>query len=196
MGVRGEIYSTKVSLQNRTYFFNVKENRLGDLYLNIVESKNKDIGGFDRQSIVLFADDLTNFLKGFEDSLRVLEKASREKKRGTDSRSRTDRLEKEGGEERSRDPRPAFGKGTHRKEQGGFDRSKSDRARGDAYGPGKSGAKVYKRSGAAKTPFKADGQKGAPHKGESFSAGSAKGPRKSRVVKAVRRTDGPREGDH
>ena len=82
MGVRGELFSTKVSLQNRTYFFNVKENRLGDLYLNIVESKNRDEGGFDRQSVILFADDLQEFLQGFDESLRVLEKASREKRRG------------------------------------------------------------------------------------------------------------------
>ncbi|MDR2134208.1 MAG: DUF3276 family protein [Treponema sp.] len=82
MGVRGELYSTRVILQNRTYFFNVKENRLGDLYLNIVESKNRETGGFERQSVILFADDLQEFLKGFDESLRVLEKAIREKKRG------------------------------------------------------------------------------------------------------------------
>ena len=82
MGVRGEIFSTKVALQNRTYFFNVKENRLGDLYLNIVESKNKDTGGFERQSIILFADDLQEFLSGFDESLRVLEKAVREQRKG------------------------------------------------------------------------------------------------------------------
>ncbi|MDR1429534.1 MAG: DUF3276 family protein [Spirochaetaceae bacterium] len=82
MGVRGEIFSTKINLQNRTYFFNVKENRLGDLYLNIVESKNREEGGFDRQSVILFADDLGDFLKGFDSALRVLEKAVREKKRG------------------------------------------------------------------------------------------------------------------
>jgi len=82
MGVRGELFSTKVGLQNRTYFFNVKENRLGDLYLNIVESKNRDEGGFERQSVILFADDLQEFLKGFDESLRVLEKAVREKRRG------------------------------------------------------------------------------------------------------------------
>jgi hypothetical protein len=81
MGIRGEIFSTTVSLQNRTYFFNVKENRLGDLYLNIVESKNKDTGGFERQSVILFADDLSEFLKGFDDSLRVLEKAVKEKRK-------------------------------------------------------------------------------------------------------------------
>lgn len=81
MGIRGEIFSTKVHLENRTYFFNVKENRLGDLYLNIVESKNKDTGGFERQSIVLFAEDLQEFLKGFDESLRVLEKAYKEQHR-------------------------------------------------------------------------------------------------------------------
>jgi hypothetical protein len=82
MGIRGEIYSTSVGLQNRTYFFNVKENRMGDLYLNIVESKNRDSGGFERQSVILFADDLTEFLKGFDESLRALEKAVKEKRRG------------------------------------------------------------------------------------------------------------------
>jgi hypothetical protein len=54
---------------------------MGDLYLNIVESKNRDTGGFDRQSVILFAEDLQDFLKGFDDSLRVLEKAIRERKR-------------------------------------------------------------------------------------------------------------------
>jgi hypothetical protein len=81
MGVRGEIFSTKVMLQNRTYFFNVKENRLGDIYLNIVESKNRDEGGFDRQSVILFAEDLQQFLQGFDESLKVMEKAAREKRR-------------------------------------------------------------------------------------------------------------------
>jgi len=85
MGVRGEVFSTRVMLPNRTYFFNVKENRLGDLYLNIVESKNKETGGFDRQSVILFADDLQEFLKGFDESLRVMEKAVREKRHGAPS---------------------------------------------------------------------------------------------------------------
>jgi hypothetical protein len=82
MGIRGELYSTKVFLNNRTYFFNVKENRLGDVYLNIVESKNKDEGGFDRQSVVVFADDLAQFLRGFDESLKVLEKEQRKHKGG------------------------------------------------------------------------------------------------------------------
>ena len=81
MGLRGELYSTRVILANRTYFFNVKENRMGDLYLNIVESKNRDVGGFDRQSVILFADDLQEFLKGFDEALRILEKETRERRR-------------------------------------------------------------------------------------------------------------------
>jgi len=83
MGLRGELFSTRVILQNRTYFFNVKENRMGDLYLNIVESKNRETGGFDRQSVILFAEDLQEFLKGFDESLRILEKEVREKRRST-----------------------------------------------------------------------------------------------------------------
>jgi hypothetical protein len=96
MGIRGELYSTTVGLQNRTYFFNVKENRMGDLYLNIVESKNKETGGFDRQSVILFADDLPEFLKGFDDSLRVLEKAVKEKRRNA---PKDDRPRKKAGED-------------------------------------------------------------------------------------------------
>jgi len=81
MGLRGELFSTRVLLQNRTYFFNVKENRVGDLYLNIVESKNRDEGGFERQSVVLFAEDLQEFLKGFDEALHILEKEVRERRR-------------------------------------------------------------------------------------------------------------------
>jgi hypothetical protein len=83
MGIRGEIFSTALQMKNRTYFFNVKENRLGDLYLNLVESKNEEGGGFDRQSIVIFADELQDFLGVFDESLKQLEKAVREKRKSS-----------------------------------------------------------------------------------------------------------------
>jgi hypothetical protein len=81
---------------------------MGDLYLNIVESKNRDTGGFERQSVILFAEDLQDFLKGFDDSLRVLEKAIRERTRSgrpgdrqRDSReSQESRNSRENGEDR------------------------------------------------------------------------------------------------
>jgi hypothetical protein len=81
MGIRGEIFSTRVLLNNRAYFFNVKENRSGDVYFNIVESKNKDSDGFERQSVIVFDEDLQEFLKGFDEALRVFEKTVRERKR-------------------------------------------------------------------------------------------------------------------
>jgi hypothetical protein len=81
MGIRGEIFSKKVLLRNRSYFFNVKETRTGDLYLNIVESKNRDDGGFERQSVILFAEDLQEVLQGFDEALRVLERSVHEKRR-------------------------------------------------------------------------------------------------------------------
>ena len=37
MGVRGELFTTQVVLDNRSYFFNVKENRTGDVFLQVVE---------------------------------------------------------------------------------------------------------------------------------------------------------------
>ena len=122
MGVRGELFSTKVSLQNRTYFFNVKENRLGDLYLNIVESKNRDEGGFERQSVILFADDLQDFLQGFDEALKILEKAQREKRRGKKTEVYPSRSPGPGKESRS--------SGRTRREEGPRDRPRSERPRG------------------------------------------------------------------
>ena len=54
MGERGEVFSTKLTKNDRTYFFNVKENIYGDLYLNIVESRPTDIEGkYRRKSVVV-----------------------------------------------------------------------------------------------------------------------------------------------
>jgi hypothetical protein len=106
MGIRGELFSTRVILPNRTYFLNVKENRMGDLYLNIVESKNKETGGFDRQSVIVFADDLPAFLGEFDKSLKVLEKAIREQKKNPPDRGGKRRTtEPEGGERNGRESR-------------------------------------------------------------------------------------------
>ena len=58
MGIRGELYTTQVLLANRSYFFNVKENRTGDVFLQIVESKNGKEGvERDRHQIAVFEED-------------------------------------------------------------------------------------------------------------------------------------------
>lgn len=74
MGVRGELFTTEVYLDNRSYFFNVKENRTGDVFLQVVESKNRDGADLDRHQIAIFAEDMQKFLQGMEKSLAFIEK--------------------------------------------------------------------------------------------------------------------------
>jgi hypothetical protein len=78
MGIRGELFSTKMTCEGRTYFFNVKENRMGDVFLTIVESKPTETEAFDRRSIVIFRENLQDFLKAFQGALKYMEKPGRE----------------------------------------------------------------------------------------------------------------------
>ena len=73
MGARGELFTTQIYLENRSYFFNVKENRTGDVFLQIVESKNRDGVEADRHQIAIFAEDMQKFLQGLEKSLDYVE---------------------------------------------------------------------------------------------------------------------------
>ena len=73
MGVRGEIFSEKATSGKRTYFFNVKENRNGDIFLNIVESKKKNTNNdFERYSLIVFEEDLDVFLDGFKKAVNFI----------------------------------------------------------------------------------------------------------------------------
>jgi hypothetical protein len=79
MATRGEVYSSKADTAKRTYFFNVKENRTGDLFLNIVESKKSrmPLGAaveeqFERRSVIVFKEDLAAFLNGFEAAVKYI----------------------------------------------------------------------------------------------------------------------------
>ena len=72
MGTRGEIFSSKANTAKRTYFFNVKENRLGDVFLNIVESKKNGEDQFERRSVIVFKEDLPSFLEAFDASIRFI----------------------------------------------------------------------------------------------------------------------------
>lgn len=74
MGIRGELYTTQITLENRSYFFNVKENRTGDVFLQIVESKSRDGSDFDRHQVAIFEEDMQKFLKGLNESLNFIQK--------------------------------------------------------------------------------------------------------------------------
>jgi hypothetical protein len=75
MGIRGELFSSRVGCEGRTYFFNVKENRMGDMFLTVVESKPTETEGFERRSVVIFREDLGDFLKAFQGALDFMGKA-------------------------------------------------------------------------------------------------------------------------
>lgn len=79
MSIRGELFTTQVLLDNRSYFFNVKENRAGDVFLQIVESKKGDGADFDRHQISIFAEDMQKVLAGLDDSLKFIEKERKER---------------------------------------------------------------------------------------------------------------------
>ena len=79
MSIRGELFTTQVLLDNRSYFFNVKENRAADVFLQIVESKKADGADFDRHQISIFAEDMQKVLAGLDDSLKFIEKERKER---------------------------------------------------------------------------------------------------------------------
>lgn len=80
MGIRGELFSTRVTCNGRTYFFNVKENRIGDIFLTVVESKPTETEGFERRSVVVFREDMADFVKAFQGALSFMEKPDQPKK--------------------------------------------------------------------------------------------------------------------
>ena len=80
MGIRGEVFSTKTSTGKRTYFFNIKENRHGDLFFNVVESKKQLDSSFERHSMIVFEEDMEVFLDGLNQAVAFL-KSDRKPKR-------------------------------------------------------------------------------------------------------------------
>jgi len=74
MGIRGELFSSRIGCEGRTYFFNVKENRMGDMFLTVVESKPTETEGFERRSVVIFRENLPEFLKAFQGALDFMSK--------------------------------------------------------------------------------------------------------------------------
>jgi Protein of unknown function (DUF3276) len=72
MGTRGEVFSSKADTPKRTYFFNVKENRTGDLFLTIVESKKGEGDQFERRTVMVFKEDLSSFVAAFDAAVKFI----------------------------------------------------------------------------------------------------------------------------
>ena len=61
----GELFTEKVRVGKRTYFFDVKENVRGEKYLFITESKKEEDGNYSRNRILIFNEDIEKFMDGF-----------------------------------------------------------------------------------------------------------------------------------
>lgn len=63
MANRGELHSAELPAKNglRKYFFNLKQDRRGALFLVLVESTQKESGGFIRNEIYLYEEDIVSF---------------------------------------------------------------------------------------------------------------------------------------
>jgi hypothetical protein len=72
MGIRGEVFSARLNTERRTYFFNVKENRKGELFLNLVESVKQDDETFDRHQIMVYKEDLNEFVRNLERAVSAM----------------------------------------------------------------------------------------------------------------------------
>ena len=79
MGIRGEVFSSKVLTEKRTYFFNIKENRKGDLFMNIVESKKHGEDGFERHSIIVYEEDIEAFFNEMSKAVGYIKKENQNK---------------------------------------------------------------------------------------------------------------------
>lgn len=74
MGIRGELYSTQAHSEKRTYFFNVKENRVGDVFMNIVESAKGSDDEFKRHQIMVYEEEIDLFMKELQKAVLFLKK--------------------------------------------------------------------------------------------------------------------------
>ncbi|MCQ2603810.1 MAG: PUR family DNA/RNA-binding protein [Spirochaetia bacterium] len=73
MAIRGEIFSSQVITEKRTYFFNVKEDRTGSHFLNLVESKKMPNGSFERHSVMVYEEDIDNFMRELSKAVRMMD---------------------------------------------------------------------------------------------------------------------------
>lgn len=77
-GYRDEIYSKSVRAGKRTYFFDIKSTRGGDLYVTITESKKKfNADGkfyFEKHKIFLYKEDFEKFSEGLNEVIEEIER--------------------------------------------------------------------------------------------------------------------------
>jgi hypothetical protein len=71
--MKREIFTEKIVKGKRTYFFDIKENEEGDLYLTVSESKQTE-NGFDHYRIMVFQEDVQDFADSLNKTLARFKK--------------------------------------------------------------------------------------------------------------------------
>ena len=62
------IFSKTINTKSRSYFFDLKKSAGGDLYFTVSESKKKKDGdGWERGSVMVFADNSTEFFAAMDE---------------------------------------------------------------------------------------------------------------------------------
>jgi hypothetical protein len=72
---KNEVFSRAVRAGKRTYFFDVKETKSGELYLIITESKKNGTGPeavFEKHKIFLYKEDFDKFFSGFQEACNYI----------------------------------------------------------------------------------------------------------------------------
>ena len=64
-----ELFTESVPAGKRTYHVNVKVSREGVKYLNVVESKRKEDGSYERNSVIVFEEHLKDLLASLKKAL-------------------------------------------------------------------------------------------------------------------------------
>ncbi|MCB0764056.1 MAG: DUF3276 family protein [Flavobacteriales bacterium] len=75
---REDVYSKAVRAGKRTYFFDVKSTRGGDLYLTITESKKHThqdgTASYDKHKLFLYKEDFDKFADGLHDAFSEIDR--------------------------------------------------------------------------------------------------------------------------
>lgn len=72
-----DIYSSVIKAGKRTYFFDVKQTKMGEKYLTITESKRcfdefQNKFYYEKHKIFLYREDFTNFIEGLSDAVAFI----------------------------------------------------------------------------------------------------------------------------
>ena len=72
MSEKASLYTRMIRAGRRTYFFDVRETKNSKRFLIIAESTRSDDGTFNRSSVIIFPDDVENFLAAFSEARALL----------------------------------------------------------------------------------------------------------------------------